>query len=209
MKETDYFTRDAPPDAPVSDPRFLDTAFKLKKGELSSIVPIASGYAIIFVDDIKAPEAPELESVREEVTADYIQARSVELAKEAAEAALKEASEKDSLAAENLDGIELQQSPFIKRSNPADAGGLPVQVVQKGFELSLQEPFPEQPLSQGEAFYVFQLLEKRQGEELLDETRRQVLAEQLAESAQNRLLADWLAWKQSKADIWINEQILQ
>ncbi|MCL7488016.1 MAG: SurA N-terminal domain-containing protein [Desulfobulbaceae bacterium] len=209
VMETDYFAKDSPPGPPVSDPRFLDIAFKLKKGELSSIVPTDSGYAIIFIDDIAPPEVPELEAVREEVVADYIAARSIELAGEAAEAALEEASANGALAAENLGGAVLQQSPSIKRTDPADAGDLPAQVVQKGFELTLQQPFPEQPLHQGETFYVFQLLEKGQGDESLDETRRQVLAEQLTQSAQNRLLTDWLAWRQSKADIWINQQILQ
>lgn len=207
--ETGYFTRSSPPGAPFSDPRLLQTAFTLKKGELSSLVHAESGYAILFVDDIKPPAVPELATVRDKVTADYVQARSVEMAREAAASALKKSVESKALTAEGLAGTELQQSAYIKRSNPNDAGGLPVQIVQQGFELSLAEPFPEQPFSQGDTFYVFQLLEKRQGDESLDETQRQVLAEQLAQSVRNRLLSDWLAWKQSSAEIWTNEQLLR
>jgi peptidyl-prolyl cis-trans isomerase D len=207
--ETGYFSRSAHPGAPFSDPRLLQTAFALKKGELSSLAQAENGYAILFVDDIKPPAVPELATVRDKVTADYVQARSVEMAREAAESALKKSVESKALAAEGLAGTELQQSPYIKRSNPNDAGGLPVQIVQQGFELSLAEPFPEQPFSQGDTFYVFQLLEKRQGDESLDETQRQVLSEQLAQSVRNRLLTDWLAWKQSSAEIWTNEQLLQ
>ena len=84
-----------------------------------------------------------------------------------------------------------------------------MQVVQQGFELSMKEPFPAQPFIQGEKFYVFQLLEKRQSEEPLDDTQRQLLEEQLTQSVQNRVMTDWLAWQQSSAEIWTNEQILQ
>jgi len=207
--ETDYFAKSSPPGAPISDPKFLQAAFTLKKGELSSLVQTANGYAILFVDDIKPPEVPELVTVREKVAADYIKVMSVELAREKAETVLKESVETKTLAAENLAGIELQQTSFIKRSSPADAGDLPAQIVQQGFDLSLAEPLPLKPFSQGEIFYVFQLLEKRQSEEPLDETQRQVLSEQLVTTVQNQLMSDWLAWMQSSADIWTNEQILQ
>lgn len=209
VRETDYFSQDSPPGPPLSDPKLLQTAFRLKKGELSSLVQASNGYAILFVDDIKPPVVPELATVKEKVTADYVKAESIELAREAAESALKKSVESKSLSAEHLGGTELHQSAFIKRSNPNDAGGLPVQVVQQGFELSMTKPFPEKPFSQDDTFYVFQLLEKRQGEEPLEETQRQVLEEQLVQSVQNRLLSDWLAWRQSSAEIWTNDQLLQ
>ena len=134
---------------------------------------------------------------------------SVELAKEKAESVLKESVETKTLAAENLSEMEVKQTSFVKRSNPTDAGELPAQIVQQAFDLSLVDPFPSQPFTQGETFYVFQLLEKRQNEEPLDETQRQVLSEQLVTSVQNRLLSDWVSWMKSSAEVWTNEQILQ
>ncbi len=206
---TGFFPQTSPPEGPVSDPRFLQTAFKLNKGELSSLVPTADGYAIIFVDDIMKPEVPELETVRDRVTTDYVAAKSVELAREAAAEGLKRAREALALDGEVLDGKEVRQSDFIKRTNPTEAGGLPVQVVQLAFERSQKEPFPQEPFSQGDSIYVFQRLENRQSDEPLEETQRQVLAEQLARSARERLLTDWIAWRQDSAEIWTNQQILQ
>ncbi len=76
VQETDYFSRSTPPDAPVSYPKFMQTAFSLKKGELSSLVETEKGYAIIFVDDTQQPDVPELETVREKVVEDYTKAKS-------------------------------------------------------------------------------------------------------------------------------------
>ncbi|GAB4338157.1 MAG: peptidylprolyl isomerase [Desulfobulbaceae bacterium] len=208
VNETDFFARKNPPGPPISDPALLQVAFKLKKGELSSLVKTSSGYAILFVDDIRPPETPELADVRERVVADYTRERSVELAREAAQKVLDSAREGKTLTEEIL-GKPLQESPFIKRTNPVDAGGVPVAVVQQAFEMTPANPLPEKPYQEGDAFYVFQLVEKRQGEQELDETQRQVLAEQLARDTKNRLLTDWLAWLRSDADIWINEQFLQ
>jgi hypothetical protein len=66
VRQTDFFSQDAPPkNGMIGEPAFLQAAFSLRKGELSSIVETASGYAILFVDDVKASEVPELDSVRE------------------------------------------------------------------------------------------------------------------------------------------------
>ncbi len=209
VSETDFFAKSSPPAGQLSDPAFLQTAFSLKKGELSSLVKTGNGYAILFVDDFKAPEVPELESIREKVAADFVNARSAELAMEQAQSVLELSAESKMLAADSLGGAELKKTEFIKRTNPADAGGLPVQVVQQGFELSSNVPLPQEPFRQNDVVYVFQLLEKRFGDEPLDDTQRQVLTEQLEQSLQGRLLSDWLAWMQNSADIWINDQILQ
>jgi len=209
VRKTDFFARNSPPGAPVDDPRFLQTAFTLKKGELSSLVPAGGGYAIIFVDDIQSPEELGLDAVRDQVTADYRKARSAQLAKEAAADTLQKARDAEELSVEALPGVEVIQSDFIRRTSPTEAGGLPVQLVQEAFELSPGEPFPREPLNQGDAWYVFQMLEKQQSDETLEETQRQVLAEQLAQSAKTRLLDDWIAWRQSSAEIWTNQQILQ
>ena len=81
--------------------------------------------------------------------------------------------------------------------------------MQNAFSLSLQSPFPEKPVALGDIFYVFQLLARQQGPDALDETKRDQLREQLLASVQNELLTGWLAWMQSEADVWVNEQIIQ
>lgn len=206
--ETEYFSKSSPLDSPVSDPKFLQAAFKLKKGELSSLVQTAAGFAILFVDDIKPPEAPALDVVKEKVIEDYKKTTSVELAKEAAEKLLMESKERKTLEDETM-GDQVKHSEFITRSKPNEGGETPIPVIQEAFKLSAKELFPESPVRQGEIFYVFQVVERSQGDEIIDEDQKTLVAEQLQLAAQNRLYENWISWLQSNAEIWINEQILQ
>lgn len=205
--ETGYFARSAPPKTIVADPRFLQEAFRLKKGELSSLVETGNGYAILFVDDIRKPVIPPLKAVRDRVVADYRQAKGVELARQAAESLLQAAREKKGLAAVVSGTIRLQESGYLKRS--AAGNGIPPQVVAQAFALSLKHPLPRKPVAAGGKFYVFQLLERREGAEKSNGAARQQLKARLLASAQSRLLTDWLVYMQSKSKIWTNSQILQ
>ncbi len=209
VQETGYFSRTTPPGPPVSEPMLLQKAFSLKKGELSSLVATDTGYAILFVDDIQKPEVPELETVRERVVQDYTKEKSVQLAREMAVQLLQDAKEKKGLAPAAGSSVALKESAFIRRSQADTDPDLPAQIIQKAFELSLQKPVPEEPFVQGETFFVYELLERRQGEETIDETRRRQMQEQLASASQDRLLTAWLTCMQDRADIWINTQVLQ
>lgn len=206
--ETEYFSKNEQPGPPVNDPEFSQAAFSLKNGELSSLVKIAGGYAIIFVDDIKAPEVPELNAVRKKVEKDYKKERSIELAKEKATKLLDEAKEKKTLSEVGLSD-EVKTTEFIVRSKIAQAKDVPVQVVQEAFKLSAHDVFPEKPLEQGETFYLYEVVERKQGEAGTDEELLKRVQEQLEANAQSRLLENWLAWMQSNAKVWVNEQILQ
>jgi peptidyl-prolyl cis-trans isomerase D len=209
VQETDYFTRSEPPAGPVADPRFLQAAFALKKGELSSIVEIGQGYAIVFVNDIQVPTAPELNAVREKVEVAYRTEKSVDLARSKAETLLKEAREKKSLSEAVPKEIPVQQSGLILRSNPASSGEVPAQVVQEAFSLSLKDALPGKPVAIGDTFYVFQLLERGNEEKALDDAGKNQLRDQLLTATENALLQNWLTWMQSRSDIWINEELLK
>ncbi|NOX79737.1 MAG: hypothetical protein GXP57_01350 [Deltaproteobacteria bacterium] len=205
--ETGYFTRSAPPKTIVADPKFLQTAFRLKKGELSSLVETGKGYAILFVDDIREPVVPALKTVRDRVEADYRKEKGVELARQAARSLLKAAREKKGLAAVVSKTARLQESGYLKRS--AAGNGIPSQVVVQAFSLSLKNPLPKEPVAVGSEFYVFQLKERREGAAKINEAQRRQLKARLLASTQSRLLMDWLAYMQSKSKIWTNSQILQ
>ena len=127
--ETEFFTRQSPPAGDgsaarkiVSNPLFLNAAFALQKGELSSLIDLTTSYVIIYVKDFKPPVIMSLDDVRDQVQEHYIADRAEQLAREAAAdflARLRETgAEKADWEAEiqQLD-LKLQETDFVGRSS--------------------------------------------------------------------------------------------
>ncbi len=201
---TDFFDRNSPPDNSVlKDPAFLQAVFGLRKGELSSIVETAAGYVIVFVDDLKEPVVPELAAVRDRAVIDYKKAKSIELARAAAEATLKAAREKGQWP----DGTSRKESEYMKRVGPA--GAVPAEVRQDAFARLGKETFPEQVITVGPDFHVYQILDTRQGKTEMDATQRANMEKQLLAGRENKLMTDWLSQLKKQAKIWTNAEMLR
>lgn len=201
---TGFFTQDAPPkEGMVQEPALLQAAFGLRKGELSSLVETEGGYAILFVDDARESVTPDLAAVRDRVVTDYKKEKSVELAKAAAEALLHKAQEQKNWPA----GLSRKESEYLKRSGPA--GAMPEILRQDAFSRVGKDIFPERVLAVDSVFYLYQILDSRQGTSEMDATKRLFLEQQLQEAGKNMLLADWLGQLRKKASIWTNARMLQ
>jgi peptidyl-prolyl cis-trans isomerase D len=204
LHRTDYFSQDQPPeDSVVRDPSFLEAAFRLRKGELSSIVETETGYAIIFVHDVKASVVPDLATVRAQVEEEYVRSRSVEIAQAAAEEAL------DLLHETGLwpEEIVRQESAFIKRIGPSN--DVPDSVRQAAFAHIGVEIFPEQVIPVGSDFYIYEILERRHGSEAFKSEHREDMQQQLVATQKNMLLSNWVTQLRSQAKIRINTDMLR
>jgi hypothetical protein len=139
----------------------------------------------------------------------YRKEKSIDLARSRAETLLNEARDKKSLSDAAPKEIAVQQSGLILRSNPASGGEVPAQVVHEAFSLSMKDAMPAKPVTVGDIFYVFQLLERGNEEKPLDDAGKKQLHDQLLTGAQNDLMKGWLKWMQGRTDIWINEELLK
>ena len=206
---TEYFTRSNPQAGVTGDPTFLAEAFKLNKGELSSIVELTEGYAIIFVSDIQQPELPELEAVRDLVVVDYTKEKAVELSGKAADELLAASREKNGLAEAVTAEQQVQTTDFLKRSGPAASEALPNQVIQDGFKLAWKDKLPEDVVKVGNSSYVFEVTDRRAGAGESDAARLAQVREQLLATVRTGLMTSWLSRVQKQADIWTNDTLLQ
>jgi peptidyl-prolyl cis-trans isomerase D len=215
VDQTEFFPRKSPEksgftEGMINEPAFLNAAFTLNKGELSSLIETAKGYAIIFAADKKVPEISLLDDVKEQVQQDYISVKSDTMAQETAEsmlASLKEQGSVDLVAEATKHGKTLENSGYITRNGSADST-LPTQIVTLGFELSDETPYPEEIVSDNGAFYVFRVMEMRQPSPDLYTEKEKEFKTALLERKKGTLLASWLANVRSKAEIEINEQFL-
>jgi peptidyl-prolyl cis-trans isomerase D len=215
VDQTEFFPRKSPEksgftEGMINEPAFLNAAFTLNKGELSSLIETAKGYAIIFAADKKVPEISLLDDVKEQVQQDYISVKSDTMAQETAQAmlaSLKEQGSVDLVAEATKHGKTLENSGYITRNGSADST-LPTQIVTLGFELSDETPYPEEIVSDNGAFYVFRVMEMRQPSPDLYTEKEKEFKTALLERKKGTLLASWLANVRSKASIEINEQFL-
>ena len=203
---TGFFPQAAPPakaDAVVRDQAFLQAAFGLRKGELSSIVETADGYGIVYVDDVREAVVPKLDEVRARVVADFKGAKGVELARAAAETALKTAREKKVWP----EDVARQESDHLRRSGPS--GAVPAPVRDDAFARLSADGFPEQAIAVGTDYFIYQILDTRPGKNPESEAQRANLEKQLLVARENKLMADWLSQLRSDAKIWTNSEMLK
>ncbi|RWX50288.1 PPIC-type PPIASE domain-containing protein, partial [Candidatus Electrothrix marina] len=212
IQTSDYFARTDLPEGIINDPKFLDVAFSLKKGELSSIVEIGEGYAILFVDDIQKPELPELDAVRDQVVADYSKEKSQELAAKAADELLAASKEQGGLqqavqtAQENQP--EVTVTDFLQRS--ADGKDLPPnQLIQESFKMPWKQKLVQTPVQVGTSYYLFEVAERRAGAKEADVAERDEAREKLLASARKELVTSWVTAFQSRSTIATNESLLK
>jgi peptidyl-prolyl cis-trans isomerase D len=209
VRMTDFFTRRNPVRDIPADPKFLEAAFSLNKGELSSLVELSNGYAIVFVNDIEEPAVPPREEVRKRVVADFTREKAVELAGKAADDLLAAGREKNGLKAAAGPDITVETSAFLKRSAAAGKDVPPAQVIRDGFALPWKEKLAPSPVRVGTRYYVYEIVQRRLSSEDVDKTRSEEVRKQLLGTARRELTRSWLARVQEHAEIWTNDTLLK
>lgn len=210
VTKTDFFSHRSPAKGIPAGPAFLEAAFALKKGELSSLIETPEGWVVAYAEDTKAPEVPSLESVNDRVKNDYLTETAVELAKKTAEgmlAAVKNGG--DFLEEASKTKVGVKESAFLRRSMPPAANTLPKEIVDRAFALSQASPYPQEIGSSGNVFYVFKLLERRAPDASTLDPQREALISELKEEKRNEILASWLANLKAKAKITTNQDLLK
>ncbi len=202
IEETGFFTKDDAPADLKKDPQFLDKAFELKKGELSSLIKGKTGYAILFAEDVKEPEIPAFETKKEAIVKDYRKAKSEEMAESAANELLTSLRNGKKLAdmAKKMD-LPVSESGFLDKSGQTTKTDFPSSLTGEVFQLSASSPLPEKPGKAGDDFYVYTFLD-RQVPTLPDKSEViEKYRQQLVQMKQQQLLSAWLHNQEINAEI--------
>jgi peptidyl-prolyl cis-trans isomerase D len=208
IKETDYFSRQSPPAEFAENKAFLEAAFKLRTGELSSLLTGQNSCAIIFIEGMKKPEVPPLAQVRDKVQKDFIASQAERLARETAQNLLAEVKSGADLEAKakGLD-LKVKETGFFSRQQSTGAD-LPPQVLQEGLALSAAQPYPKEVVNSGSTFYVLRFKGSREPSKELFAAKKDELKKRLMQQDQMALLTSWLANLKTGAKITRNEQLL-
>ncbi len=208
LNETPLFSRDNPPPGVPSDPAFLKAVFSLDEGELSSIIDTAAGPAIARVIKVDHPHIPPLSEVKEQVARDFREEKARELCKEKASKILKEAKEAGSLkAVAQKEGLKVKVTKFFPRKDETAGGELPAPIVARIKGLSPESPFPEEVLSDGQAFYVLECLELRPADFSQFDKEKKAFTAKLLEKKRKDIFELWLKNLREKAEIKLYRQL--
>ena len=207
--ETEFFSRNDPPVGMARDPQFLDRAFQLKEGELSSIIETSQGYAILSAVALKEPVVPELVDIKSEVLADYQAERAATAAKEAAQSILEKLKSTEEpfeqvLAAE---GAEVVQSGPLTKSGANEGSSFPPSLIQSVFSLSATNSLPEEPQLVGTDYYLYQFNERKPPETELGDEDRDRYRQMLIGLKQQQIIDGWLKNQEDGADIFIHQSL--
>ena len=209
VQTTDYFTQANPPSALAGQPALLKTIFSLKKGELSSLLEIKGGYAIVSLDEVKEPQVPPLAEVRARVEKDFLDDQALAKAKDAAVALLAQAKKEGSLvAAAEKAKSPVQETSFFTRSQQATSG-LPAPVAAQGLKLSGASPYAKEIAENGATFYVLHFKEDKPAGEETFAGQKEALRTMLTQEKQMQVMGSWLAYLQSRAKITTDKKFTE
>jgi peptidyl-prolyl cis-trans isomerase D len=200
--ETEFFSRVKPPETLAKDQQFIDKAFALNKGELSSLVKGRSGYAIFYAEDIIEPDFSTFEDVKDRLQADYIKKKSQELADKTAKELLDDVrSGKELKTVASEQGIEMEESGYLSQKEPDKNGSFPAELLSQAFLLSSLSPFPEEPGQVGDDYYLYSFTDSKIPELPENSDEMQQLKDDLLRSKQQQLLSAWLMYQEKNAKI--------
>ncbi len=207
--ETAFFSRSTPPPGITADPAFLDKAFSLKQGELSSLVETADGYVIISATAVQEPHIPKLDSVRAKAEADYKYEKAAEKAATIANQLLDDfkkegASYKDIVEGK---GLSVQTSGPLSKNPEAQQSAFPQALVQSAFRLSPADPVASEPGRSGQDYYVYWFNDRTAPKTAMTEEEKERYKNMLQQFKQQQILDAWLANQKSKAKIAIHSSL--
>ena len=209
IRETDFFSRSEYPEELDKTPVIRDTAFSLKKGELSSLLESSAGYSILYAEAIQEPVVPELESVREQVTEDYANELAKNLALEQSEELLStlKAGSTFSEATQPL-GIEVIEATLLRKGIGPEANGFPSTLAENVFALSSESPLPDKAETVGKDFFIYQFTKRTLPDAAaLTSAEKEQYRSELLRSKQDRLLMAWLRHQEKNAKIYSNKNL--
>ncbi len=200
--ETDFFTRSNPPEILSNDREFIDKAFALNKGELSSLIKGGSGYAIFYAKDIIEPAFPTFEDVKDRLQADYIKTKSQEKAGETAKELLKDVrSGKELKTVASEQDVKMIESGYLSQKDSTKNSSFPVELLSQAFLLSSASPFPEEPGQVGDDYYLYGFTDSKIPELIDKSDEIEQLKNELLRFKQQQLLSAWLMHQEKNAKI--------
>ncbi|MDA8431082.1 MAG: SurA N-terminal domain-containing protein [Geobacteraceae bacterium] len=202
VQETGVFSANAPAAALTGEAAVLKKAFELKTGELGGPVETSKGIYIIKVKERKDSVVPPLAEIKAAVEQKARVAKSLDLAKQKAEAAAKQFVAKAT--------IKTQATGAFGYSSKGDVptiGNAP-ELMEAAFKLTTAAPAVGTPFKVGNRWYAVRLKQRIEASKADFEKTKAELKKKLLPKKQDDALAAWIKELRAKAKIEINPALI-
>ncbi len=210
LKTTGFFTQADGPEGIENAQAFAKAAFDLPLLNISDIKEFGDSYYLIQVTEKEAARVPELTAVKAEITRDATKQKQNQTARDAAQALLEAAREKNSLADAAADaGKEIKSTGLFSRNDPIPGIGRAQNIANTAFSLSAENPIADSVQDAQNSLYMISFKAKKAPEAaIFKENRDQTVAE-LTARKQQETFASWLDKLRASSDIEISPQLLE
>ncbi|MBM4294233.1 MAG: hypothetical protein FJ126_04925 [Deltaproteobacteria bacterium] len=205
-KETPLFSLKEPvPDLGVR-PNFHQAAVKLKPKEVSPLVELPEGYAVLQGVEHQPERLPPLEEIKEKVREAVKKEMARQQAEQEARNLLERLRKGEPLAqAAAQAGLAVKDSASFNRYpgflNQPDSDAL----TSAAFSLSPEYPYPEKPLLWRDKYYLLAYKARRTPDPAEFQKEREKLEQSVLEYKRRTLLESWLAGERKRAKIRVFE----
>lgn len=209
--ETDYFTLRKGPEKIEDSWRFANTAFKLKKGELSEIKEFNDKYFIIKVEDEKPSQIPQIEGIKDRILSDLLDMLKENKAEADAKSMLAEVKSNDNLTFSKLSrkyNVSVNTTNFFKRNEPISGIGFEKELSEAVFNFfSVKNVYCEAPIKGQSGYYIIKFLEKKDPDKKeFDKVREEAVDSFLIEKKQKAFI-QWISELRNKSKIKIYKNL--
>lgn len=210
MHTTEFFSRRKPPGGIPQTADFAKSAFGLPEGEISEVQDFGDGYYLLQVIEKQPARIPELKTVADRVKADLINEKKNQQAKMDAQALLEaiKGGAAFETAAKKF-GLTPKTTGLFKRREAIPGIGYEPEISRAAFELSDQNPLPEQVFKGRKGYYVIQFRARQApATDAFAKEKKNIVA-RLLQQKQVSAMDAWLKQMRSRSEIVIEEDFVK
>ena len=201
VQETPLFAANAPVAALAGEAALLKKVFELKQGELGGPVETAKGIYIIKVKERKDSVVPPLAEIKAAVELKAKGTKSIDLAKQKAEAAAKQFMEKAALKTQTTGSFG-----FSAKGDVPSIGNAP-ELMEAAFKLTSAAPAAGTPFKVGNRWFAVRLKQRIEAPKAEFDKLKEELKKKILPKKQDEAVAAWIKELRAKAKIELNPAI--
>lgn len=207
---TEFFDRQGGPVKGVKNKSaFAKAAFELPESEISEIQDFGDGYYLLEIIEKQPSQIPELSAVEKKVRADLVQEKKKENARKDAEAllaAIKGGA--DMVEASKEFDLKVQSTGFFKRNDAIPNIGYDRNISSVAFELSEQNPLPQEILDGPKGYYVIKFKQRQAPSMTEFDKEKEDIKNRLLQQKRFKAFEAWLDQRKNSSEIVIEDDIL-